>query len=91
MVSSWPAGFQGEVTVTAGGAPLTGWTVTAAFPDGQTITQAWNSSVTGTGSTVAVKNAPWNGVVAAGASTSFGFLGRWAGGNGAPTLTCVPA
>jgi predicted carbohydrate-binding protein with CBM5 and CBM33 domain len=90
LVSSWPAGFQGEVTVTAGAAALTGWTVTAAFPDGQSITQAWNSTVTGTGSTVAVKNAAWNGGVAPGGSTTFGFLGRGTG-NGAPTLTCVPA
>ncbi|MEU8278946.1 cellulose binding domain-containing protein [Microbispora bryophytorum] len=41
MVNSWPDGFQGEVTVRAGNAAISGWTVNWAWPGSQTITQLW--------------------------------------------------
>jgi cellulase/cellobiase CelA1 len=37
VTNAWGGGFQAEVTVTAGAAPIAGWTVTWAFPDGQVI------------------------------------------------------
>ncbi|MFI7541951.1 cellulase family glycosylhydrolase [Actinoplanes sp. NPDC049599] len=85
----WSGGFQGEVKVTAGATAVKGWTVTLAFPNGQTITQVWNATVTGSGSTVTARNVGYNGSLAAGASTTFGFLGAWTGTNGAPALTCA--
>ncbi|MCW6006310.1 lytic polysaccharide monooxygenase [Micromonospora sp. CPCC 205371] len=84
-VSQWSNGFQGEVRVTAGSSALTGWTVTLTFPNGQTVTQAWNASVTSSGSTVTARNASYNGNLGAGASTTFGFTGS--GSGGAPALT----
>ncbi|MEV4750806.1 cellulose binding domain-containing protein [Streptosporangium amethystogenes subsp. fukuiense] len=89
--NSWPGGFQGEVTVkNTGTSATTGWTVKWSFPNGQTITQLWSGVHTQTGADVTVKNASWNGVLAAGASTSFGFGASWTGTNGVPAnVTCT--
>ena len=80
LVNQWSGGFQGEVKVTAGNAAISGWTVTWTFPGGQTVTQAWNATVSSTGSTVTARDAGYNAALAAGASTTFGFV---ASGNGA--------
>jgi mannan endo-1,4-beta-mannosidase len=88
-MTQWNNGFQGEVRVTAGSRAITGWTVTWTFPNGQTLGSAWNATVTASGSTVTARNLSYNGSVAAGASTTFGFLGTWTGTNGIPTASCV--
>jgi len=59
-----------------------------AFPNGQTVTQVWSATVTTSGSTVTARNVGYNGNLAAGASTTFGFLGSWTGTNGVPAVTC---
>lgn len=89
LTSQWNGGYQGEVKVTAGSSPVTGWAVTLRFPDGQTIGQIWNASVTPDGGTWTARNVNYNGNLAAGASTTFGFVGQWLGTNGAPTLSCT--
>jgi glucose/arabinose dehydrogenase len=90
QINVWPGGLQGEVTVrNTGSSAVSAWTVTFTFPDGQTITQLWNGVHTQSGATVTVRNAPWNGSLGPGATTTFGFLGAWSGTNGAPiNLTC---
>jgi hypothetical protein len=88
--SQWSGNFQGEVTVAnSSTAAATGWTVTLTFANGQQVTQAWNTTVTQSGATVTARNATYNGNLASGASTSFGFLATWNNAtNAAPTLTC---
>ncbi|WP_214408443.1 endo-1,4-beta-xylanase [Sphaerisporangium fuscum] len=90
VTNSWPNGFQASVTVkNTGTAAMTGWTVTWTFPSGQTITQLWNGTVSQSGAAVSVKNASYNGALAPGASTSFGFTGAQSGTNATPTdVTC---
>jgi hypothetical protein len=73
--STWPGGYQATVDVTAGTAPLTRWTTTFTLPGGGAVMQSWSAAVTATGSTVTASNAAWNGALAAGGSTSFGFIG----------------
>ena len=86
-VGSWPGGFQGEVTVTAGNSAIRGWTVRWPLSGGQSISQAWNGTLSTTGSTAAVTNASYNGALTPSASTTFGFL---AGGTPSePALTCT--
>ena len=68
-------GFQGEVTGDRGPAAISGWTVTWTFANGQTVTQAWNATVTSSGATVTARNMSYNGQLAAGQSTTFGFIG----------------
>jgi len=87
QVGSWSGGFQGEVTVTAGSAGITnGWTVKWTLASGQSISQAWNATVTTSGTAATAVNASWNKAVAAGTSTTFGFLGS--GTASTPTLSC---
>ena len=90
--SDWGGGFQGEVTVRNGASAITGWKVTWTFADGQTVAQAWNGISTQTGASVSVRNAAYNGSLAAGASTSFGFTGTRTGANSVPTnVSCERA
>jgi cellulase/cellobiase CelA1 len=87
MVNAWSGGYQGEITVRAGNSAINGWRVSWALGSGQTITQVWNGTSSTSGSTVEVRNASYNGALAANAFTTFGFLA-----NGTPTTpspTCA--
>ena len=84
MVNTWPGGFQGEVTVTAGAAAISGWTTGFSFDQGS-IVQLWNGDLASSGSTHTVGNLSYNGNVGAGQSTTFGFVGS----GPAPTVTNV--
>ncbi|WP_433088830.1 glycoside hydrolase family 6 protein [Dactylosporangium sp. CA-052675] len=86
-VSTWQGGFQAGVTVTAGSAPISGWTVTWTLASGQSITQLWNGTLTTSGSSVTVRNQAYNGSLAAGSSTQFGFTAT--GNVSTPTLSCT--
>lgn len=85
--NSWPGGFQGEVTVTAGNSSINGWTVGWTLGGGQTISQVWNGTLSTSGSTVSVRNVSYNGSLPAAGSTTFGFLGG--GTPSSPALTCA--
>ncbi|MEU7907402.1 cellulose binding domain-containing protein [Actinoplanes sp. NPDC049118] len=87
IVGQWQGGFQAEVTVTAGAAAVTGWRVGWTFAGGQSITQLWGGRHTSGGNTQQVVNETWNGSLAAGASTTFGFLAS--GTPSAPAMTCA--
>jgi hypothetical protein len=89
-IGEWSGGFQAEVAVknnrsTASSA----WTVTWTFANGQVISQLWGGKYTQSGSAVTVTNEAWNGALAAGASTTFGFLASWNGTNAIPTVSCT--
>jgi hypothetical protein len=74
VVNQWPGGFQAGVTVSAGAAALNGWTVGMTLANGQTIANLWNGVNSGTSGSVSVGNAPYNGSVAGGGSTTFGYV-----------------
>jgi len=83
--SQWTGGFGANVAVTNLGAPVTSWTVRWAFPAaGQTVTQAWNATVTQSGTAVTAVNLSYNGSLATGGGTSFGFNGAWTTSNPIP-------
>lgn len=86
LVNQWEGGFQGEVTVTAG-TDLSGWTVTWST-GGENIEQAWNATLTQSGNQVTATNVEYNGVLATGTSTTFGFLGTGTPG-ATPTPVCA--
>jgi predicted carbohydrate-binding protein with CBM5 and CBM33 domain len=87
--SEWSGGFGATVAVTAGSSAIGGWTVRWTWPNGQSITNSWNATITSSGSAVTATNASYNGRLNAGQSTSFGFNGAWNGANTAPTLSCT--
>ncbi len=86
-VNSWPGGFQGQVTVTAGSSAISGWTAQWTLGSGQSVSQVWSGTLTTSGSTVKVSNASYNGSLAAGASTTFGFIGT--GTVSTPAVSCT--
>ncbi|CAL9590004.1 hypothetical protein SUDANB6_05239 [Streptomyces sp. enrichment culture] len=85
--STWQGGYQGEVTVTnASAAPVSGWTATVVPSGGARVTQVWNGSLTtAADGTATVAAAPWNGALAPGASTTFGFIAAVPGTPGTPS------
>ena len=90
VTSQWGGGFQGTVTVTnSSAAASSAWTVSFTFANGQQVTQSWNTTLSQSGATVTAHNAAYNGSLAAGASTSFGFLASWNGTNAAPSISCT--
>ncbi|MEH1124061.1 glycosyl hydrolase family 95 catalytic domain-containing protein [Micromonospora sp. CPCC 206061] len=90
VTSSWPGGFQGEVTVTAGSSPIRGWTVSWTFPSGQIINQIWSGTHTQNGANVTVTNVAYNGALPAGGSTTFGFIASVSGANNPPAnIACT--
>ncbi|PWK88426.1 mannan endo-1,4-beta-mannosidase [Lentzea atacamensis] len=89
VANQWPGGFQADVRVTAGGAAISGWTITWTFTGGQTVNQAWSATVTRSGADVTAVNMAYNGNLGAGASATFGFIGSWNGSNPVPAVTCT--
>ena len=89
IAGQWQGGFQGEVRVTAGSSAISGWTVTWTYANGQTVSQAWNATVTSSGPNVTSRGVSYNSALAAGATTTFGFLGSWNGTNSPPAVSCA--
>jgi hypothetical protein len=86
-LNQWNGGFVATVRVTAGSAAISGWTVGATLPSGASVTNHWNATRTGTSGAVQFANASYNGSVAAGQSTEFGFQGTGTGTGITPTCT----
>ncbi|MCA5892126.1 cellulase family glycosylhydrolase [Isoptericola sp. NEAU-Y5] len=89
VTGSWPGGWQGELVVTAGDAPITGWEASFALPAGVAVTQLWGGSLTSTQDGVVVTHAAWNGALAADGSATAGFLGSGTAPAAAPAVTCT--
>lgn len=74
---NWSGGYQADVRVTNTGAAANGWTVYLNFAQNAQITSGWNAKLSGNGTTrVAATNVSYNGNLASGASTTFGFTGN---------------
>ncbi|MEU3818638.1 glycoside hydrolase family 6 protein [Streptomyces sp. NPDC030392] len=84
VTSQWSNGFGANVTVTNTGDPVSNWTLEWSFAGDQKVTQHWNAGITQSGAAVTAKNVSWNGALATGASTSFGFNGSYSGTNAVP-------
>jgi lysophospholipase L1-like esterase len=84
VTSQWQGGFGASVTIANLGDPVAAWTLGFTFPSGQTITQLWNGVASQSGPNVTVRNASYNGSIATGGSTAFGFNGAWTGANAVP-------
>jgi cellulase/cellobiase CelA1 len=90
VASSWPTGFQANVTVrTRGSAPINAWAVTWTFPSDQTVMQLWNGHFTQTKGAVRVESEGWNGASPAQNATTFGFVGNGAAPPAVQNLTCT--
>jgi cellulase/cellobiase CelA1 len=83
--TNWPGGFTANLTITNNGAAaINGWSLAFAFPGDQKITNAWNTTITQSGTSVTAANLSYNALIAPGGSQSFGFQGTWTTGNASP-------
>jgi hypothetical protein len=84
--SQWAGGFTADVVIgNTGPSAINGWTMTFTFPGDQKITNAWNATVTQSGTAVSATNAGYNGAIAPGGNATFGFQGSWSADNSSPT------
>jgi acetylxylan esterase len=84
-VNAWNTGFTASVTVTnTGTTAVNGWTLAFTLPAGQTVTSAWNATVSPSGGAVTARDVAYNAVIAPGGSATFGFQATHTGGTGAP-------
>ncbi|SHO67271.1 chitinase [Pseudoxanthobacter soli DSM 19599] len=79
LVDSWNSGFNGSVTVENNGtAAVHGWQIEIEMP--YEITNIWNAEIVShDDDTYVIRNAAWNGDIAADGEISFGFTGTGAG------------
>ncbi|MFI9154565.1 glycoside hydrolase family 6 protein [Streptomyces sp. NPDC053367] len=82
--NDWGSGFTAAVTVTNNGAAKSSWSVGWSYAGNQRVTNAWNARVTQSGAAVTAANESYNGTLATGGSTSFGFQGTYSGSNAVP-------
>lgn len=79
-VNDWGAGYQGRFTVTnTSSSAITSWRVEFDLPAGSSISQSWSAERTSSGTRYTFTNAGWNGSLAPGAATEFGFIVNGAG------------
>ncbi|MFY1690403.1 GH12 family glycosyl hydrolase domain-containing protein [Plantactinospora sp. WMMB782] len=84
--NSWNNGFTASVTITnTGSSTINNWSLTYNLPSGQQVGQAWNATVTQSGSAVTARNISWNGTIAPGGTASFGYQGTLSGAYSSPT------
>ncbi|MEU0550554.1 cellulose binding domain-containing protein [Micromonospora sp. NPDC005979] len=84
--NSWNNGFTADVQITNNGSStINGWTLTYNLPGGQTVTNAWNATVSQSGSAVTARNVSHNGSIAPRGTASFGYQGTLNGSYSSPT------
>jgi cellulase/cellobiase CelA1 len=86
---AWQNGFIARFTITnSSAAPLTDWRLEFDMPAGQSVSHAWNSTVTQSGTHYMVSPANWNRSIAPGGSATGGFRGVLSGSYSPPS-NCV--
>ncbi|RYY73147.1 MAG: DUF1592 domain-containing protein [Gammaproteobacteria bacterium] len=72
--NSWGSGAQIGLTIKNGGSAVTSWQVCWTYSGSEVISNAWDGVASPTSGSVCIKNAPYNGNLAAGGSVKAGFL-----------------
>jgi acetylxylan esterase len=85
-VSAWNTGLTNNITITnTGSAAVNGWKLTFTLASGQTITSAWNATVSPASGAVTATNMSYNAAIPVGGNTSFGYQANHTGNAAAPT------
>ena len=87
FTNTWGTGATVSISIANNGTTaINGWTLTFAFPNGQTIQlPGWHATWTQSGANVTGTNLSWNSTIAANSSTSVGFNVNHNGTNNKPT------
>ena len=91
VTNQWGTGFTANVTVTnKGTTATTGWKVSWTWGGNQQISSVWSGVLGGSGPNVVITNASYNGSIAPGGNTAFGFQAGYSGTNSSPAvLSCT--
>ena len=74
-VAAWDTGYQAQYTIANDGpGSVSQWTVAFDLPASDTISSSWDSVLVRSGQHLVFTSASWNGALAPGQSTSFGFV-----------------
>jgi len=85
-VSAWNTGLTENITVTnTGTTAVNGWSLAFTLASGQTVTGAWNATISPASGAVTAKNLSYNAQIPPGGSTSFGFQANHTGNTAAPS------
>lgn len=85
--ASWETGYEAKFTVTNDtSTTINSWNVQFDLPSGSSVGSFWDARLTTSGQHVTAVNQSWNGTLAPGASTTFGFV---VAGTGDPTNCTV--
>ncbi|MEU3521494.1 cellulose binding domain-containing protein, partial [Streptomyces sp. NPDC006654] len=88
--NDWGSGFTADLTITNRGTDaINGWTLTYAYSGNQKLSNGWNGTWSQSGQSITVKDAGYNGTIAAGAAVSTGAQFSYTGSNVAPTSFAV--
>lgn len=72
--SSWSGGFVANVDITNNGPAISGWTLRWTFTTPTANIQGWSAVITEqAGNLATATNMPWNGTIATGQTTAFGW------------------
>ncbi|MGE5863787.1 MAG: cellulase family glycosylhydrolase [Rhizobacter sp.] len=78
--NSWNNGFTANVVLTNNGtAPINGWQLSWSYSSPVTVSNAWNGTVTVSGTSASASPASYNATVPAKGSVSVGFNGNFSG------------
>jgi cellulase/cellobiase CelA1 len=84
-INAWNNGLTASITVTnTGTIGINGWALAFTLPGGQTITGAWNATISPNSGAVTARNMSYNATIAPNASVSFGFQATHTGNTGRP-------
>jgi endo-1,4-beta-xylanase len=85
-VNAWNNGVVEQITITnTGGSAINGWKLAFTLPSGQSITSAWNASVSPSSGAVTATNLNYNAAIPAGGTASFGFQAAHSGNSATPS------
>ncbi len=86
VAHTWQTGFIAHFAISnSSTVPLTDWTLEFDMPAGQSVSHAWNSTVTQSGTHFVVTPANWNRTIAPGGSATGGFRGVLTGAYSPPS------
>jgi len=87
VTGTWPGGYQASVTVKAGSSAITSWKTSLTLTSAAAVT-GWSGTFAQSGSVLTVTNASYNGALAAGASTSYGWTGSGSAPSSSTQVSC---
>ncbi|MFI0723825.1 cellulose binding domain-containing protein [Streptomyces sp. NPDC021224] len=83
---TWSGGFTANVTIAnTGSSAVSSWKLGFTLPSGQSVTSAWNATVSPSSGAVTASSLAYNGSIPAGGSQSFGFQGTTTGSTASPS------